>query len=79
MNRFLLKIIKTRLEGAKGIWLEELQSVLWAYRTTARTPTGEMPFQLMYGSKVVISVEIGLTSYKMGNHDESMNDKTIRL
>ena len=44
MNRFLLKIIKTRLEGAKGIWLEELPSVLWAYRTTTRTLTGETPF-----------------------------------
>ena len=27
-NRSLLKIIKTRLEGAKGIWPEELPSVL---------------------------------------------------
>ena len=27
-NRLLLKIIKTRLEGAKGIWLEELPSIL---------------------------------------------------
>ena len=44
-NRALLKIIKTRLEGAKGIWLDELPSVLWAYRMTARTPTGETPFQ----------------------------------
>ena len=30
-NRSLLKIIKTRLEGANGIWLDELLSVLWAY------------------------------------------------
>ena len=29
MNRSLLKIIKTQLEGAKGIWLNELPSVLW--------------------------------------------------
>ena len=43
-NRTLLKIIKTRLEGAKGIWPDELPSVLWAYRPTARTPTGETPF-----------------------------------
>ena len=28
MNRTLLKIIKTRLEGAKGIWPNELPSVL---------------------------------------------------
>ena len=43
-NRTLLKIIKTWLEGAKGIWPDELPSVLWAYRMTARTPTGETPF-----------------------------------
>ena len=39
-NRTLLKIIKTRLDEAKGAWPEELPSVLWAYRTTVRTPTG---------------------------------------
>ena len=43
-NRILLKIIKSRLEGAKGIWPDELPSVLWAYWTTARTPIGETPF-----------------------------------
>ena len=30
-NQSLLKIIKNRLEGAKGIWPEELLSVLWAF------------------------------------------------
>ena len=43
-NRSLLKIIKTWLEGAKGIWLDELPSVLWAYQMLARTPMGETPF-----------------------------------
>ena len=45
MNWSLLKIIKTRLEGAKDIWPDELPSVLWAYRTIARTPTGEIQLQ----------------------------------
>ena len=69
-NRSLLKIIKTQLEGAKGIWPEELPSVLGAYRTTTRTPTGETPFQLAYGSEAVIPAEVGLTSYRVDNHDE---------
>ena len=30
-NRTLLKLIKTRLEGAKGAWPDELPGVLWAY------------------------------------------------
>ena len=43
-NRSLLKIIKTRLEEAKDIWPDKLPSVLWAYYTTARTPTRETLF-----------------------------------
>ena len=43
-NKSLFKIIKTRLEGAKGIWPEELPSILWVYRTTARMPIRETPF-----------------------------------
>ena len=30
-NRSLLKIIKTQLTGVKGIWLDKLPSILWAY------------------------------------------------
>ena len=75
----MLKIIKTWLEGAKGIWLEELPSILWAYRTTVRTPTGETPFWLTYGSKAVIPVEVELTSYRVDNYDERKNDEVMRL
>ena len=44
MNQSLLKIIKTQLKEAKGIWPDELPSILWAYRTASRTPIGETPF-----------------------------------
>lgn len=63
-NRTLLKIIKALLEGANGAWLEELPGVLWAYRTTARTSTGETPFKLTFGIEAVILVEVGLPSLK---------------
>ena len=75
----MLKIIKTRLDRAKGIWPEELPSVLWAYKMTVRTPTGETPFRLTYGNEAVIPAEIGLTSYKVDNHDEGRNDEAILL
>ena len=75
----MFKIIKTQLEGAKGIWLDELPSILWAYRTIARTPTGETPFQLAYGSDVVIPAEVGLTSYRVENYAEEKNEEAIRL
>ena len=78
MNRSLLKIIKTRLEGAKGIWPDKLPSILWAYRTTARTPAGETPFRLAYGSDTVIPAEVGLTSYRVENYAEGKNEEAIR-
>ncbi|XP_075659046.1 uncharacterized protein LOC142628899 [Castanea sativa] len=46
---------------------------------TARTPIGETPFQLAYGSEVVILAEVGLTSYRVANHDEENNDEVMRL
>ena len=75
----MLKIIKTRLEGVKGIRHEELLSILWAYKTTIRTPIGETPFRLTYGSEAVIPTYVGLTSYRVHNHNESKNDEAIRL
>ena len=78
-NRTLLKIIKTRLEGAKGIWPDELPSVLWAYRTTARTPTGETLFRLTYKADAVIPTEIGLTSYRLQSYMEDKNEEAMRL
>ena len=78
-NRSLLKIIKTQLEGAKGIWLDELPSVLWAYRTTARTPTRETPFRLAYESEAIIPAEVGLISYWVENYDKDKNEEAMRL
>jgi hypothetical protein len=78
-NRTLLKQIKTRLEGAKGMWVEELPNVLWAYRTTVRTPTKETPFKLTYGTEAVIPVEIGLTTLRTTFHNEEENEGQLRL
>ena len=75
MNRTLLKIIKTKLDDAKCAWPEELPYVLWAYWTTARTPMGETPFRLTYGTKAMIQVEVGVTSTRREVfHEESNND-----
>ena len=52
---------------------------MWAYLTTARTPTGETPFQLAYRSNAVILVEIGLTSYRVENYDEDKNEEAMHL
>ena len=78
-NRTLLKIIKTKLDDAKGVWPEELPNFLWAYRTTARTPTGETPFKLTYETEAVIPVEVGVTSTRRAAFSEEKNDDKLRL
>ena len=78
-NRSLLKIIKTRLEGAKGVWSDELPGVLWAYRTTVRTPTGETPFKLAYGSEAVIPVEVHMANHRVMMYQDKDNEEQLRL
>ena len=73
-NQTLIKIIKAKLDEAKGAWSEELPNVLWAYRTIARTPIGETPFKLTYGTEVVISVELGIISIRREAFHEENND-----
>ena len=64
--------------GAKGAWPEELPNVLWAYRTTMRTPTRETPFNLTYGTEAIIPVEVGLTSLRREFFDEQDNNDQLK-
>ena len=44
-----------------------------------KNTTRETPFWLMYRNEAVIPIEIGLTSYRVHNHDESKNDEAMNL
>ncbi|XP_030959179.1 uncharacterized protein LOC115981140 [Quercus lobata] len=78
-NWTLLKIIKAKLDDTKGTWPEELPNVLWAYKTTTRTLTGETPFRLTYSTEVVIPVEVGVTSIRREVLHEEHNDDQLRI
>ena len=75
----MLKLIKTRLEGAKGAWPDELPGVLWAYKTTIRTPIGETPFKMTFGIEAVVPMEIGVSSIRKAWYDEQSNDEGLKL
>ncbi|XP_073307137.1 uncharacterized protein [Primulina huaijiensis] len=62
VNRIIVHSLKKRMQGKGKEWVEELPSVLWAYRSTPRAPTQETPFNLVYGSEAVLPVEIGQSS-----------------
>ena len=72
-NRTILHGLKTKINGAKGLWVEELYPILWAYRTTLRTSTGESPYNLAFGSEAVIPVEVGLPTIRVQHYKEPSN------
>ena len=67
------------MDDAKGAWPKELPNVLWVYRTTTRTPTGETPFTLTYGTEAVIPVEVGITSIRRETFHKESNDDQLKV
>ena len=74
-----MKIIKTQLEGENGLWPDELPGVLWAYKTIVRTPTGETPFKLAYGSEAFITVEVHMANHRVMTYQVKDNEEQLRL
>ncbi|XP_012833285.1 PREDICTED: uncharacterized protein LOC105954155 [Erythranthe guttata] len=78
-NRVIIEGIKKRLDKAKGNWVDELHSVLWAHRTSPKEATGETPFSLVHGSEAVIPLEIGIPSRRVKNFNEPKNEEELRI
>ncbi|XP_015954095.1 uncharacterized protein LOC107478465 [Arachis duranensis] len=72
-NKVILAGLKKRLQDAKGAWAEELPQILWAYRTTPQSATGETSFRLAYGIEAMIPVEINEHSPRVSFYDEVGN------
>ncbi|XP_065636170.1 uncharacterized protein LOC136070306 [Quercus suber] len=64
-NRSLLKIIKTRLEGVKGVWPDEVP--------------GETPFKLAYGTEAVIPTEVHMANHRVAAYQDKDNEEQLRL
>lgn len=71
--------IKRRLDEKKGFWADELPGVLWAYRTTPHSATGETPFALAFGVEAVVPAEVGIPSLRriMAPGDEEANEENL--
>ncbi|KAK2999126.1 hypothetical protein RJ639_022920 [Escallonia herrerae] len=76
-NQTLLQGIKKKLDGVKGLWVEELPKILLAYNTTTRTPTGETPLSLSFGIEALIPIEIGLPYLRLTTYDPVQNAQAL--
>ena len=77
-NKSIVSTLKKRLDKAKGGWADELPGVLWAYRTSAKTSTGESPFSLAYGTEAVIPAEAGLLTARTEHITEEENQQAMQ-
>ncbi|XP_031090983.1 uncharacterized protein LOC115995980 [Ipomoea triloba] len=73
-NRTILDGLKRKLEAAGRAWVEELDSILWTYRTTPRRATGETPFALSYGFEARAPAEVMTPSRRMEEYEAEQNE-----
>ncbi|KAM0901363.1 hypothetical protein ACQ4PT_020050 [Festuca glaucescens] len=60
-------------------WHDRLFESLWAYHVTVRTPTQSTPYSLVYGSEVVLPLEVQLPSLRVAIQDELTKDEQVHL
>ena len=58
--------------------MAELPGVLWAYRTTARRPTGISPFALTYEMEAIVPTEIGMPTLPTDIPEQSNTESVIK-
>lgn len=58
----LVQGLKVKLDHVGGSWMDKLLGILWSHRTTPKEGTRVTPFNLIYGGKALVHVEIGMKS-----------------
>ena len=58
--------------------MEELLTVLWAYKTTACRLTSISPFAITYGMEVIIPTEIGMPTIRTDVPDQGNAELIIK-
>ncbi|WCJ40055.1 RNase H family protein [Euphorbia peplus] len=77
-NRTMVDGIKKRLGEKKTGWVNDINSMLWAYRTAPKTGTNETPFSLVYGVEAVVPIEVDPPSDRVLYYAETQNELYLR-
>ncbi|XP_062075419.1 uncharacterized protein LOC133779476 [Humulus lupulus] len=77
VNKIFKDTLKKRLELAKQNWPETLPKVLWSYRTTNRTTTGDTPFALPYGYDAMLLVKMTPPSHRRTVYNQDHNHQLL--
>lgn len=78
-NKAILNALKRKIEGKKGTWVKEIPGILWCSRTTHKEETRETPFHMAYRAKVVIPVEVQMSSLWLEHFNKEKNGEGLCL
>jgi len=67
------------LEVAGRAWVEELDSILWTYRTMPRRATRETPFALTNGFEARAPIEVVVPSRRVEEYEPGRNEIQQRV
>jgi hypothetical protein len=68
--------IFNRLNKFSKKWLAELPSIIWSLRITPSHATGATPFFMVYGSEVVLPMDLEYGALRIRAYDERGNQTT---
>jgi hypothetical protein len=69
-NKILNKLVKKKIEENPRRWHEVLSDALWAHRISRHGATKVTPFELVYGQKAVLLVEVNLNAYRLAKQND---------
>jgi hypothetical protein len=79
-NKILMNIIKKTLIENKKAWHVHLKYALWENRIGTKKSIGMSPFQMVYGTDVVLPINLTLPVMKLWKDvNEEPNDITRRI
>ena len=78
-NKTLCNLLKKVVGKSKRDWHERVEEVLWAYRTTYRTPTQATPYSLVYEVEAVLPLERQIPSLRIAIQECLSTEDNVRL
>jgi len=79
-NKSLIRIIKKMLAENKKSWDSNLKYALWVDRISTKKSIGVSPFQMVYGIKAILPIQLSIPVMKYLQDDlEEINDIQRRM
>ncbi|RZR91701.1 hypothetical protein BHM03_00019874 [Ensete ventricosum] len=77
-NRSILEGLRRRVTGAQTAWVDELSIILWALRTTPKTPAEESRYSLAFGTEVVLPLEVVFPTLRIENFAPGASEADLK-